>query len=364
MIEYIFWGLVGLVIYNLLGYPLTLFILTVFYKNQARSKPIRPIVSLIIAAYNEEKFIEEKIINSLRLDYPRLEIIVISDGSTDRTDEICRKYNHEINFVRLPRGGKLKALNKIVPLARGKVILLSDANTLYDSNTVKEMVKHFNDPKVGGVVGNINFVCKKGKHKQGEYVFTKLERFIQERESLLGSTVGLVGPINAVRKDLYTSLKGMAVEDFVLGLEILKKGYRVVYDPDANAWEESTPNIKAESERKARIVVGGMQSLKYIPSFITQPIVLWQFFSRKVLRWFMAEILLLIFLFNLLLLNKTPYLLFFNLQLAFYAVSLLGSKVNKLSFFYYFIKMQIASLRGFLRFVTGRQEMTWKRTER
>jgi cellulose synthase/poly-beta-1,6-N-acetylglucosamine synthase-like glycosyltransferase len=178
MLETVFLILIGLVLYHLLGYPFLLLLLP--KRRRYKFKKIGNKISLIIAAYNEEEFIEKKIRNSLELDYDNLEIIVVSDGSTDRTNEICKKYEGKIKFIEMPeRHGKLGALNAAVPHSGGELLLFSDANTFYKSNAVKELAKHFSNPKVGCVTGKVKLIAKKGAHKEGESIYTKLESFIQ-----------------------------------------------------------------------------------------------------------------------------------------------------------------------------------------
>ena len=136
ILEIIFWILVFLILYTYLGYPIMLFLLSLFINNPTKKSNILPPVSLIIAAYNEEKVIEKKILNSLKLDYPNLEIIVISDGSDDKTNEICKKYSKKITFIEIKqRAGKINALNTAVPMAQGDIILFSDANTYYKNHS-------------------------------------------------------------------------------------------------------------------------------------------------------------------------------------------------------------------------------------
>ncbi len=354
----LFYILVILVAYHLFLYPLILKIITLFYKNKTKQKNIFPSVSLIIAAHNEEEVIEQKIKNSLELNYPNLEIIIADDGSTDNTNKISQKYKNKIKIIKIKdRKGKINALNKTVPIAKGDFLVFSDANTFYEKNAIKHLIKHFNDKKVGCVTGYVKLIAR-GELKQGEGIYTKIEKSIQINESLINSVIGIDGAMYAIRKELFTPLKDFFIEDFITGMTIIKKGYRVIYEKKALAYEKSSPNINEEFKRRIRIVAGGFQSLKEMKFLIKHPIILIEFISHKLLRWILAEILILIFVINIFLLNNFNFIIIFYFQIVFYLSYLF------INFSKYFITMQFASLLGLVRFITKTQSVKWDKAKR
>ncbi len=364
ILEIIFFISIFLIFYSIFLYPLLLSFITRFYEKKTDIAKPEYKVSLIIAAYNEEKDIEGKILNSFELDYKDLEIIVVSDGSEDRTNEICRKYADRINFMELkPRSGKINALNHAVPLAKGEIIVFSDANTYYEKNAITELVKHFHDKSVGCVTGYVRLIAE-GKHKQGEGIYTRIERSIQINESKIHSVIGIDGAMYAIRKELYESLKGYFIEDFVMGMNIIRKGYRTIYDVEARGWEESSPGYAVEMKRRSRIVAGGFQSLSAMLFLFKRPGLLFFFFSHKFLRWITAELLITIFILNLFLLYNPFFTIVLSLQIVFYALALLGAVWQKVSFFTYFILMQIASLNGLFKYIFKVQKVTWAKAKR
>ncbi len=369
-----------LIIYNLFIYPVLLKVIIIFYKNKTNSKnigKIAPKVSLIITAHNEEQNIENKIKNSFELDYPnrgnrkKLEIIVVSDGSTDDTNRICKKYEtkKQIKFIEIDqRIGKVNALNHAVPEATGEILVFSDANTFYNKDAIKQLVKHFNDEKVGCVTGYVRLIAKKGLHKQGEIIFTTIERNIQKNESLIHSVIGIDGAMYSLRKKLYIQssafFSNLLIEDFVVGMDLLRRGYRVIYEPKAKAWEISSISISEEFKRKSRIVAGAFQSLRFIGFLFTKPLLLFEFISHKLLRWLTVELLIVMFVLNLFLLKDIFFMAVFGLQLLFYLAALAGWFIKPFSFINYFVVMQLASLWGLIKYLFNIQKVTWARTKR
>ena len=354
-----------LVTYSVFLYPVLLAAITSVFHNKTDAKSITPKVSLIIAAYNEEKDIEEKIKNSLGLDYPGLEIIVASDGSSDNTSAICEKYQNEIRFFdNKERLGKIKTLNSAVPKAHGEILVFSDANTFYKKDAIRHLVKHFNDDRVGCTTGYVKLIADGREHEQGERLFTRLERFIQTRETMVHSVVGLDGAMFALRKELYESLPNLFIEDFVIGMNVIKKGYRVIYEPQAKAFEASSENLIDEFHRKSRIVAGGFQSLGFMLFLFKKPFLLFAFVSHKVIRWMTVELLLTSLILNLLLLDNKYFIILFYSQVLFYLVACLGFFLKPLSFLYYFLVMQGASLWGLVKYIFNIQKVTWNKATR
>jgi cellulose synthase/poly-beta-1,6-N-acetylglucosamine synthase-like glycosyltransferase len=355
---------IGLIVYNLFLYPILLIIITTFYKNKTKTSNFKPKVSLVISAYNEEKDIKEKIENSLALDYDHLEILIVSDGSTDKTNDICKKYGKKIKFYALDKNvGKINALKFLVPKAKGSILIFSDANAFYEKNVVKELVKHFSDSRIGCVTGHVKLVASGKDHEQGEGIYMGIEKVIMNKESLIHSVIGLDGAMYALRKELFKPLKYF-IEDFVMGMNVIKNKFRVIYEPKAKGWEVSSPGLKVEMKRKSRIVAGGFQSLKFNWFLIFHPIILFMFVSHKFLRWVTAELMILVLVLNLLLLNNYYFRILMYLQVLFYLVAFIGLFVKRLSFVSYFVIMQMASLWGFIKFVFRLQPISWERTKR
>ncbi|MBA7687063.1 hypothetical protein ES703_95523 [subsurface metagenome] len=241
--EIFFFILLGIIIYAFVGYLFLLIILsTIIPRKVSKNERDDIYVSIIIAAYNEENVISAKITNMLQLDYPaeKIEIIVASDGSTDRTDEIVRSFADRGVFLYRIEGrkGKTEAQNQAVRIAKGDIIIFSDANALYRSDAIRKIVQNFNDECVGGVCGNLNY-SKSDSHKEnGESVYWKYENYLKQKESSLSSVLGANGSIYAIRKNLYVPLPPYLISDFVEPLKIVEQCYRVVYEKDAISRED------------------------------------------------------------------------------------------------------------------------------
>lgn len=354
-----------IIIYIYLAYPLLLFFLSKIVKKSVDKKEIYPKVSLIIAAYNEEKVIEKKILNSLEIDYPKgkLEIIVFSDGSTDKTDAIVKSYkNKGIKLFRYEgRKGKTYCQNESVKKAKGEIIVFSDANSIYDKLAIKNLVYNFNDELVGVVCGNLKYI-KNNKNQEGLY--WKLENFLKKKESSIKSCLGANGSIYALRKELYVNLNLDVISDFIEPFLIYKQGFRVIYDDKAFCFENLDDN-RAEFNRKRRIILRSWQSLKYIKDFLNPfKYGLYSIFllSHKLFRWLVFFFLILLFISNLFLLDILIFRIIFYLQLIFYILSLsnLKSKNKILSIINYFCLINYASMLAFIDFLKGKKKLTWE----
>jgi cellulose synthase/poly-beta-1,6-N-acetylglucosamine synthase-like glycosyltransferase len=351
-------------IYIYLGYPLLVFLLSKIIRKRVAKKEIYPLVSIIIAAYNEEKIIEKKILNTLAIDYPKdkLEIIVFSDASSDNTDNIVKKYAKQgIKLLRYEgRRGKTYCQNESVKKAKGEIIVFSDANSMYDKFAVKNLVFNFSDTKVGVVCGELKYL-KNNKSEEGFY--WKIERFLKQRESLINSCLGANGSIYALRKNLYVDLPLSTISDFIAPFYIFKQNYRVVYDKRAFCFEETGDN-KNEFNRKRRIILRSLNSLKYIKEFLNPfkygfySLQLW---SHKILRWLIPFFLIILLISNLFLLNILFFEILLYSQLLFYFIAMIGSRIrNKLfSIPYYFCLINLSSMLAFIDFLKGKTKITW-----
>lgn len=268
-----------------------------------RSGDKLPSVSLIIPAYNEERVIVAKLQNALKINYPHdlLEIIVASDGSTDRTVDLASNFISDgVKILELEPHGKASAINSAVTQSRGEVLCLCDANVLFHPDALKNMVRHFSDPQIGAVSGNVRLASEQSDFEAGETTYYRFERLIYQGESILGSMIGVDGGMYVMRRDLFVDLPPHTlVDDLMNAMRVIRQGKRVVYEPSALAWENGTPSWRDEFRRRVRITQGAVQSIlnrAYPP--LSRPIELWQYISHKLLRWMGPFWLLLLLISN------------------------------------------------------------------
>jgi cellulose synthase/poly-beta-1,6-N-acetylglucosamine synthase-like glycosyltransferase len=338
-----------------------------------------PKVSIVFSAYNEERCIREKIENCLALDYPadRLEIVVGCDGCTDRTAEIARTVGGERVKVHEAerRGGKPGLISRLVPAAEGDIVVLTDANVMFDPGAVRALVRRFRDPRVGAVVGRLR-LFNPTKAEFEESLYWKYETILKYYEGKHGCVLGANGGIYAVRKLLFSPLRpDTIVDDFVIPVRIAVRGWKVPYEPDAVAHEETTEDPAREFVRRARIGAGNWQALARVPDVLDPRMgfLFFSFVSHKLLRWATPFLLALALVLNFWLVAEgagTTYRALLAAQLAFYGLALLGRRGLPAPFrriaslARYFLEMNGALAVGFWRFLRGTQRATWQRTER
>ncbi len=378
----VFWVCLACVCYAYLGYPILVWCLARLFGRLLSPPPQvdadLPSVTLLIAAYNEEAEIEKRVQTALMTDYPRekLEILIASDGSSDATPAIVRRYTDR--GVRLldykQRRGKAAVLNAAFPEVRGDVVLLSDANTQIDPSALRKMVRWFNDPAVGVVCGRL-ILTDPDTGRNVDSLYWKYETFLKKCENGLGALLGANGAIYAIRRALHAPIPNdTIVDDFVLPLQAkLRANCRIVYECGAVAWEETPLGIGAEFHRRSRIGAGGFQSIALLWPLL-RPRYGWTaftFFSHKVLRWMCPFFLILLLISNLCLFDDSFYRLIFSGQVGFYLVSLLAAflpprlpLLKPLRLTTMFTGMNAALLVGFWRWLRGSQKAAWKRTAR
>lgn len=257
----LFWAASLTIGYTYLGYPIVLLLRAWLWPKRRRPGEACPSVSFLVAAYNEEDHITAKIDNTLALDYPRdrLEIVVVSDGSTDRTNELVARYaERDVRLLALPRSGKAEALNQAVAHVRGDVLVFSDANSIYDRQTVRRLVAAFVDPEIGGVAGNQRYL--RGNSGSGERWYWNADRWLKQMESSAGNTIAATGAIYAIRRSLFRPISAGVNDDFVTSTGVIQQGYRLIFAPDAVAWEPVSPSIRAEFQRKVRLMSRALRS--------------------------------------------------------------------------------------------------------
>ncbi len=332
----------------------------------------------MIAAYNEEETIADKIKNSLELDYPKdkLEIVVVSDGSTDRTDEIVKGFADQgVRLFRVEgRVGKTEARNQAVLAMRKEIIVFSDATAVYEKNVIRKLVRNFADPSVGMVSGNLTYFDKtQGSMGLATKLYWGYESAIKRAQSRLHTLTGAVGCINAFRRKLYHVLPPNIIEDFTEPLMIVAQGYRIVYEREAISYERTTQKPSQEFHMRVRVIRGGMKGFIYAfrrLNFKDHTLVLLQLFGHKVLRWLMPVTLISIFITNLALFIFGQNFLADMLMVAqfmCYALALLGMMWRPggilgkiISIPTYFVIVNAASLKALYLTLTTDLEATWE----
>ncbi|KPK41325.1 MAG: hypothetical protein AMJ78_05790 [Omnitrophica WOR_2 bacterium SM23_29] len=375
MIQLIFWFTLILIILSYFGYPVILTLFVSFKKRPYKKENIEPSVTLLIPAHNEEAVIQEKIENSLSLDYPKdkFEILLILDECTDRTKEIAERYiNRGIMIIeQKPRKGKIAALNLAIPQAKGEILVFTDANSMYEKDAIRKLVRNFADEKVGCVCGELKYVSESSVG-EGENLYWKYEKFLKTKESQLQSLLVVNGSIYAIRKKLYEPVEETLADDFVNPMRIAKKGYGLVYEPEAIAVEKAAESTKDEFNRKIRITSQGLKASFVICGTILSSGLLriFQFIFHKFIRWLVLLFLIIIFVSNLFLLGHWFYQVTLFGQISFYLFALIGyllqEKGTKIKIFnipFYFCMVNLASLIGFLKFLSGGIKGTWEKAE-
>ncbi|HEX5105945.1 MAG TPA: glycosyltransferase family 2 protein [Pirellulaceae bacterium] len=383
--QYSLWAALGLIAFAYVGYPTAIFALSRLFGRRPVALPLNhdrvPRVSVLVSALNEEEVIAERIENNLAQDYPaeRLEIVIASDGSTDRTAEIVgefeAQYPGRVKLVDYSvRRGKATAVNETLPQVAGDIVVLSDANTMFAKDAISKLARWFADDSIGVVCGKLKLVdSASGKNVDGLY--WRYETFLKECEGRLGALLGSNGAIYALRRQDFVPIPpDTIIDDFMIPLLVkIRRGKRIVYDTEAIAHEETAPDVRAEFRRRARIGAGGFQSLFRL-SRLALPIYGWTsfaFLSHKVLRWLCPFLLIAALIANLFLLTQPVYQVVFALQVAFYLVAVAGvflpgnyaaARLVRLTTM--FTSMNLALAVGFWRWVAGKQRGTWQRTAR
>lgn len=380
MIAVLFWVLVSLILFTYIIFPALVFLRGLIWPRPYKSAELSPLplVSVIIAAYNEEKFIGDKLGNILSLDYPRdrLEVVLASDGSTDKTNKIIQEYKERgVKLLALPRQGKAAALNAAVSASKGEILVFSDANSMYKSDAVRALVKPFADPLVGGVAGDQRYVKKNKANATGigERIYWNFDRFMKQFQSRAGNAISATGAIYAIRRSLFQTVQEGVTDDFVISTGVILQGYRLVFVPEAVAYEPVAMTNSIEFGRKVRVITRGLSAVLNSRNQLLNPFrygfYAIQLFSHKVMRRLVVYPL--IFLFCV-----TPFLwstnLFYRLamigQLIFYSFALLGflldgTRFRRLKFFtipFYFCMVNAAALIASINLLRGRKIKRWE----
>ena len=385
----LFWVCLFLIFYTFFGYGIFLFFLVrikrIFKKPfQFKDHEVLPSVSLLIAAFNEADIIEEKIKNCLELDYPKdkIQVIFITDGSSDQTPAIISR-TPEVELLHQDiRAGKMAAIKRAIPFINGEITVFTDANTFLNKAAIKELVKHYQNPKVGAVAGEKRILVNASADASaaGEGFYWKYESALKKWDYELYSNVGAAGELFSIRTNLYQPVESdTIIDDHMIAMRIAEKGYIIAYEPDAYALETASANSKEELKRKIRIAAGGIQSimrLKKSANPFYNPILTFQYLSHRVLRWAITPWLMLsVFILNLIICYQNAqsnlYQIILLGQIIFYIASILGyilesKKIKIKAFFipFYFSMMNYAAMAGAIRYFKGEQSAAWEKSKR
>jgi cellulose synthase/poly-beta-1,6-N-acetylglucosamine synthase-like glycosyltransferase len=388
MVEWVFWLSVIVLVYTYTLYPFILFCWIAIRKkiNTKIDKPILemewPTVAVIVAAYNEEKYIEAKIKNSLALNYPKdkLTYIVVTDGSSDNTYEIAMAFPQIKVIHQKQRAGKLMAMKRAVAEAEADILVFTDANSMLNVNCLEKMIPHFKFQKVGAVSGEKRVLSMQQPDAMiGEGIYWKYESWIKKLESQFYTVIGMPGELFAIRKSLFPILPSNTItEDFLIAMRVIANGYYIQYEPSAIAAENPSNNIISEFKRKKRIAAGSIQTFLYtlhLCNPIKYPTIAFQYISHKVFRWILIPFLLPILLISTIYLwhyAKTAFFaLMILLQTLFYILALIGwcaehfnISIRWLYIPFYYCFMNVAMLWGIVTFLSGKHTVLWEKAIR
>jgi cellulose synthase/poly-beta-1,6-N-acetylglucosamine synthase-like glycosyltransferase len=374
-----FWVSLLTIVYAYVGYPAVLWLLSRCRVSAARHRAekatgLRP-VTLIVSAFNEEQVIGQKIENALSLDYPQalLEIVVVSDGSTDRTCEIVLGFAHRGVVLRHYEGriGKTACLNRALPMATGSIVVFSDANSAYEKDALRALLRPFEDRSAGFVTGWTRY----GSASNSLGMYSKLELLTKELESRLGSCIGADGAIFAIRKELYTPLKDYDINDLVIPLSINRQGYRGILQREAVCVEKDAGSAKGEFQRQVRITTRTLRAIMNNRELLNPfrfGSLSFALFSHKLCRFLVPLFLIAAAISNLLLAERGGFFLAALLgQGAFYVAAGAATLLSKGGFLSHvaetarsFVVVNVAIALAWIRYLQGETYTTWSPTRR
>ena len=366
-----------LVLHAYLGYPLSLWLVSIFHRKISVRNAISPTVTIILTVYNEAGRIRQKIDNMLHLQYPKdkLQIIVASDGSSDATNSVVGEYRTSgIELLEIKeRAGKEAAQKEAVKYARGEVFVFTDVATMFDTDSLKKIVSNFADTSVGCVSSEDRIMDKNGK-PAGEGIYVRYEMWLRKLESIVNSLVGLSGSYFAARREVCRDFSGDMQSDFRTVLNAVKLGLRGISDPEVIGWYEDIVEEKKEFSRKIRTVVRGLtvffRHLEFFNIF-KYGLFSYQYFCHKLLRWLVPFFLVLAFLSNILLITDSSWwVLLLALQTMFYGLAFLGWSINASVFGMitkiptYFVTVNASIFVAWIRFLKGERITMWTPSKR
>lgn len=373
-----------LIINTYLIYPIFISLLSLFKKNKTKRKDYAPNISILIAAYNEEKVIYERIKNiaSQNYDFSKIELLIGSDASSDKTNEILKSVEKRYPWFKVftyhERRGKAGVLNNLIKAASNEILLFTDANTVFDNNAISKLVRNFDDSKVGGVCGKLVLTDEHIDEREcvEEAKYWQFETMIKTIEGKLGILIGANGGNFAIRNTLatYLPLDQPITDDLFLSINVLIKGAKFVYEPESIATEDVGESIEIEIKRKIRFASTNFQTLALSKSLLFNKNVLlsYAYWSHKFLRWIFPILMLFLLLFSIILFEYgLLYKIVLSLQLLFYSSTFLGFLFSKMkiripmfSMSYFFFVSNVALVKGLVRFLQGRHSVIWESTKR
>lgn len=386
ILHFFFYASFGILFYSYLGYGGLLWLFTrkpVRQKKQLTDEQW-PAVTIIIAAYNEAAILDQKISNTVSIDYPahRFKILVVTDGSTDESAALVSRYP-SVKGIHYPeRKGKYAAIRHAMKEVDTPLVVFTDANTLLNPECIKRIVPHYQDPAVGGVAGEkkIRVDAQNSAVGQAEGLYWRYESFMKKMDARFFTVVGAAGELFSIRTALFTPAKEeWILDDFMMAMHICLQDYKMAYEPGAYATEAPSVSLAEEQKRKIRIAAGAYQAAARLGNAINifrHPRLAFQYFSRRILRWFFCPLALVLFLVsNIGLVLQHPESLFFQVlllaQLFYYLLSLAGwlmlragKKAGLLGIPYYFLFMNSCLIKGFILYHRGQQTVLWEKAER
>ena len=360
-------------------YPLSMLVLSALRARPwKQDEQLLPPVTMVVAAHDEEAVIEEKLRNFLAIDYPadRLFLLVGSDGSVDRTDEILKRFDDGIRIrtFSYPQSGKMATVNRLMHEVRTPFVIFSDANTMYEVSAARRLMRHFADERVGGVCGNLLLRdASRSVGSSGERTYWSYENLLKKWEGRAISTLGATGGIYAIRSEMYEAQPEaeQVADDLLLPMRIVSRGGRFVYDDTARAVEETMPSMRGEFRRKIRVGVGTFNTMRHIRLHASEigTGIKSMFFLHKFLRW-IVPFFILIVLFSALGLSDhgwvryyllAPAAVIIILGLAGWLAEMSGRSLGRLSLPFYFLAINLALLIAWYRFLFQKSSATWER---
>lgn len=378
LLQALFWATFTAIVFTYVVFPAIIFVRGRLVRKPVRSAEITPTITMVIAAHNEAANIGAKLDNVLAMDYPReqLEVIVASDGSNDGTNEIVRGYAEQnVRLLALPRQGKAPALDAGVAAAQGDILVFSDANSMYHPQSLRALARPFADPEVGGVAGNQVYIAEPGEGLtgDGEQSYWSFDRKLKQSQSASGNAISATGAIYAIRRSLFRGVPVGVTDDFAVSTDVIAQGYRLVFAPDAIAYEPVASTGGIEFGRKVRVITRGLRGVLIVRRELLNPLrfgfYAFQLLSHKVLRRLVAFPLLLLLLLSPLLWNAgLVYQLATVLQLAFYGCALLGmllrnqriGRAKVLTIPFFFCMVNVASMIAAINLIRGHRIDFWE----
>ncbi|MCJ8163621.1 glycosyltransferase family 2 protein [Pontibacter sp. E15-1] len=383
ILYYVFWASACIIFYTYIGYGLVIWVWAKCIRLFRDEKPLgdfTPAVTLVVPAYNEAAILRSKIADCLAQDYPsdKLQLLFITDGSTDDPARILSDYPGIRHLHVAARGGKAMAENRAMTYVRTPYVVFTDCNTFLNRQAVREMVRHYQEPRVGAVSGEKKVLREASAAGNGEGLYWTYESFLKRCDSQIYSLMGAAGELVSFRTDLFQPLEPDTIlDDFVQSFRVIAQGYRVVYEPLAYASEVPSASLAEEMERKTRICAGGWQAMARLTPLLNPlqfPVVSFLYVSHRVLRWSLTPVLLATLLLASLagsVLSGGLYTLALGLQVLFYLAAGAGWLADKRGYTFgalliplYFTMMNLAVFSGFKRYVLRTQSAAWAKAQR